>query len=350
MERAPDTPERAASELVAAQLAARRRHRNFAEWLRKRRAGRLHPDYTVARLATLFLAAGYEDGHHVNMQCEADSKEAFVSRCTDIIQIPAAVAAFLHDTNPRRVLPVAPPAADESGAKRAGKKTKRLPRNMYRVVLVRQPAQPSTIQLTDGVWLKRRAMPSNWTEIATRCILGKRLHSLTTQRDGRRFNSDAFYDPEATGIITEQCNDMLGINCCSIAQCSALLTTTKAVQQDWHIDDDDETYCSAIAPFGANGRTLVFRSSVAGAAPLTFRVDVGDLVLFRVYLCHAGGASQTPCVCRPGNVVCASNKDVMTLSDKCCEYALHGFVATTAAINATIGQMTIDCALNNLKL
>jgi hypothetical protein len=50
------------------------------------------------------------------------------------------------------------------------------------------------------------------------------------------------------------------------------------------------TQCSAIAPFGANGRTLVFRSSVAGAAPLTFRVDVGGLVLFRVYLCHAGGA------------------------------------------------------------
>ena len=350
MERAAGTPERAASELVAAQLAARRRHRNFAEWLRKRRAGILHPDYRVARLATLFLAAGYEDGHHVNMQCEADSKEAFVSRCTDIIQIPAAVAAFLHDTNPRRVLPVAPPAADESGAKRARKKTKRPPRNMYRVVLVRQPAQPSTIQLTDGVWLKRRAMPSNWTESATRCILGKQLHSLKTQRDGMRYNSDAIYDEEATGIITEQCNDMLGIKCCSIALCSALLTTTKAKQQDWHIDDEDETYCSAIAPFGANGRTLVFRSSVAGADPLTFRVDVGDLVLFRVYLCHAGGASQTPCVCRPGNVVCASNKDVMTLSDKCCEYALHGFVATTAAINATIGQMTIDCALNNLKL
>ena len=80
---------------------------------------------------------------------------------------------------------------------------------MYRVVLVRQPAQPSTIQLTGGVWLKRRAMPSNWTEIATRCILGKQLHSLKTQRDGMRYNSDAFYDEEATGIITEQCNDML---------------------------------------------------------------------------------------------------------------------------------------------
>ncbi len=51
-----------------------------------------------------------------------------------------------------------------------------------------------------------------------------------------------------------------------------------------------------------------------------------------------------------GNAVCASNKDVMTLSDKCCEYALHGVVATTAAINATIGQKTIDCALNDLRL
>jgi hypothetical protein len=112
------------------------------------------------------------------------------------------------------------------------KKLKRPHRNLWHVVLVPQPAQPSTIQLATDVWLKRRAMPSNWTEIATRCILGKRLHSLTTQSDGRRFNSDAFYDPEATGIITEQCNDMLGLTCCSIALCTALLTITKAKQQE----------------------------------------------------------------------------------------------------------------------
>ncbi len=65
---------------------------------------------------------------------------------------------------------------------------------------------------------------------------------------------------------------------------------------------------------------------------------------------HQNGASQTPCVCRPGKEVCVSNQAVKTLSDQCCEYALHGFVATTAAINATIGQKTLACALNDLKL
>jgi hypothetical protein len=334
--------------LAPTDFAAKRRRKSFAAYFRMRGTDALVPGFNGTVLADLFLAAGYVDGRHVNDQCLAEPREKFVWRCTEIIKIPAAVAERLYDENPR-VLPVAPPAADSSGSVSV-KKAKRQPRNLWHVVLVPQPAQPSTIQLATDVWLKRRAMPSDWTEIATRCILGKQLHSLKTQRDGMRYNSDAFYDEEATGIITEQCNDMLGLTCCSIALCTALLTTTKAKQQDWHIDDEDKTYCSAIAPFGANGRTLVFRSSVAGADPLTFRVDVGDLVLFRVYLCHAGGASQTPCVCRPGNVVCASNKDVMTLSDKCCEYALHGFVATTAAINATIGQKTIDCALNDLRL
>ena len=330
----------------ATDFAARRQRDSLDQWLRNRGVGAL-PGADVPRIANQFLAAGYGRGVDFNRACKNASKAVFFSLCS-AVHVSDAVAQQLYDTRAARP-PSAPPAADSSGSVSV-KKTKRPPRNMWRVVLVRQPAQPSTIQLSDGVWLKRRAMPSNWTEIATRCILGKRLHSLKTQKDGMRYNSDALYDEEPTGIIAEQCNDILGIKCCSIALCTALLTTTKAKQQEWHIDDEDKTYCSAIAPFGANGRTLVFRSSVAGAAPLTFRVDVGDLVLFRVYLCHAGGASQTPCVCRPGKEVCASNKDEMTLSDKCCEYALHGFVATTAAINATIGQMTIDCALNDLKL
>ena len=129
-----------------------------------------------------------------------------------------------------------------------------------------------------------------------------------------------------------------------------MLTTATAERQGWHIDSDDVTYSSAIAPCGVHGRILELRSSVAGAAPLTFRVNVGDLVLFRVYLCHAGGASQTPCVCRPGKVVCGSDKAEMTLSDKCCELALHGFVASTAAINATIGEDSLACALSELNL
>ena len=226
--------------LAPTDFAAKRRRKSFAAYFRMRGTDALVPGFNGTVLADLFLAAGYVDGRHVNEQCLAEPMEKFVWRCTEFIKIPAAVAERLYDENPR-VLPVAPPAADSSGSVSV-KKTKRLPRNLWHVVLVPQPAQPSTIQLATDVWLKRRAMPSNWTEIATRCILGKQLHSLKTQKDGMRYNSDAIYDPEATGIITEQCNDMLGITCCSIALCTALLTTTKAEQQEWHIDDEDKTY------------------------------------------------------------------------------------------------------------
>ena len=42
----------------------------------------------------------------------------------------------------------------------------------------------------------------------------------------------------------------------------------------------------------------------------------------------------------------------MRLSEECCEIALHAFVATTAAINATIGDESLVCAprLGDLQL
>jgi hypothetical protein len=80
----------------------------------------------------------------------------------------------------------------------------------------------------------------------------------------------------------------------------------------------------------------------------TINVNVGDLLLFRVDLCHAGGAWRSTCVCRPGEGGCGSAQANMSILCECNEVAVHAFVATTAEIFATIGEESLACAAMQL--
>ena len=324
----------------ATDFAARRQRDSLDQWLRNRGVGAL-PGADVPRIANQFLAAGYRRGVDFNRACKNASKAVFFSLCS-AVHVSDAVAQQLYDTRAARP-PSAPPAGGVLKTKAIRRPTNR--RFTFTVTaLVPQPDAPRVVELGPGIFVGRNMLREDWWRIATAGIEGKQLNVLKNQRGGGRLNSDPFHNADAITLFAGACKEMTGNRLCSIAQYTVLQTQRDTTQQDEHIDSDKKSYYSMIAPFGLNARALVFGPSVAGGVSRTITVNVGDILLFRVDLCHAGGAWRSTCLCPPGDGGCGSAKANLSILCDCNEVAVHAFVATTAEIFATIGAASLGCA------